>query len=147
MQSRRRFLGTFSLPAAAAALEGRHDFASFANAGSSPGASTVRSLHALRWSPSGDEVHLDAVGDGFLYKMVRTLVGTLLREAQQADPAAAAAAVLAARDRSAAGPVAPASGLTLKSVAVSGETPRVPLPAALQSCVDSSHEPSTGGSP
>ncbi|MCP4221866.1 MAG: hypothetical protein GY773_00805, partial [Actinomycetia bacterium] len=35
-----------------------------------------------------DELRLDAVGDGFLYKMVRTLVGTLLQQAEAADPGA-----------------------------------------------------------
>jgi len=117
-----------ALEAAAGALAGRHDFASFANAGASPG-STVRTLHRLRAHSAGDEVHVDAVGDGFLYRMVRTLVGSLLQAGRTSDPAHAASRMLAARDRRAAGPAAPACGLTLMAVATRGEPlpPWVPL--------------------
>jgi len=124
-----------ALRAAAAPLVGRHDFASFANTGSNPG-STVRTLHALQWSRAGDELRLDVVGDGFLYKMVRTLVGTLLREARRPDPATAVRAILAARDRGAAGPVAAPAGLSLMAVAVRGEAPPACLPESLRPSVD-----------
>lgn len=124
------------LAAAAAALEGRHDFASFANTGSSPGASTERTLFRLRWSRDGDELRLDAVGDGFLYKMVRTVVGTLLQAAVEPDPAAAVRRILARRDRRAAGPAAPATGLTLMAVAVRGEPAPATVPDSLQPPVD-----------
>lgn len=123
------------LAAGAQVLEGTHDFASFANTGSSPG-STVRTIHKLRWSAEGDELRLDAVGDGFLYKMVRTVVGTLLQAAVASDPGAAVRAMLAARDRSAAGTVAPACGLTLMAVAVRGDPPPVTVPDSLQPFVD-----------
>lgn len=128
-----------ALQAAAAPLEGRHDFASFANAGSSPGRTTVRTLHHLRWTVAGDELHLDAVGDGFLYKMVRTLVGTLLDAAGAPDPADAVRAILAARRREAAGRAAPAVGLTLMAVAVRGEAPPGTVPESLQPFVDCEH--------
>ncbi len=133
-----------ALEAGAAALCGRHDFRSFANTGSTPG-STVRTVHALTWSRAGDEVHLDAVGDGFLYKMVRTLVGTLLREAQAPDPASRVTEILAARERPAAGPVAAASGLSLMAVALRGEEPPMRLPEMLRSSVDLQSHRSTGG--
>jgi tRNA pseudouridine38-40 synthase len=101
---------------AAAPLVGRHDFAAFGNAGS-PRASTVRTVSAARWTGRGARLAFDVVGDGFLYKMVRTLVGTMLAAAAgTADPADHVRAVLAARDRRAAGPAAPPQGLTLMAV-------------------------------
>lgn len=142
-----------ALQAAVEPLRGRHDFASFANVGSTPGP-TVRTLHALAWhagSAQGDEglvapdaVHdpahdyphgapflaLDVVGDGFLWKMVRTIVGTSWRAASLADPAGHVREVLQACDRRAAGPAAPAEGLTLMAVALRGETEPA-LPAHL----------------
>ena len=123
------------LVAGAAVLEGRHDFASFANTGSAPG-STVRTVHRLRWSAEGDELRLDAVGDGFLYKMVRTVVGTLIQAAVAPDPAHVVRTILDARDRGAAGAVAPACGLTLMAVALRGEPPPVSVPESLQPYVD-----------
>jgi len=127
--------GLAALQAAAAPLRGRHDFASFANRGSNP-TSTVRTLYELAWSRHGDELRLDVLGDGFLYKMVRTLVGTLLREARGAEPAAAVQAILAARNRGAAGPVAAAAGLSLMAVAVRGEAPPAHVPESLMASVD-----------
>ena len=87
----------------------------------------MRTLVAARWSRRGERLCFDVVGDGFLYKMVRTLVGTMLRAAALADPGAAVEAVLAGRDRRAAGACVPAHGLTLMDVGYG----RRPLPAAL----------------
>lgn len=131
-----RTLDLEALRAGARALEGRHDFASFANTGSSPG-TTVRCVHRLRWSAEGDELRLDAVGDGFLYKMVRTVVGTLVQASTEPDPEACVAAMLAACDRAAAGTVAPACGLSLMAVALRGEPPPGTVPDSLQPCVES----------
>lgn len=74
------------LRAAAALLRGTHDFAAFAanrGRGSKPPDSTVRTLHrvAVRRGP-GPLITLDFVGDGFLYKQVRLMTGTLARVAQ-----------------------------------------------------------------
>ncbi len=125
-----------ALNAGAAALVGEHDFASFANVGSAP-RSTVRRVHRLRWSCAGDEIRMDAVGDGFLYKMVRTVVGTLLQSAGESNPEAAVRTIREARARDAAGPAAPALGLTLMAVAVKGEPPPGTVPDSLQPPVDS----------
>jgi tRNA pseudouridine38-40 synthase len=101
---------------AAAALVGRHDFASFQAAGSAV-TETVRTLHRLDVEgESGDEVGLAVLGDGFLRHMVRNLVGTLLEVGAGRRPPGSMAALLAARDRSEAGPTAPARGLTLVRV-------------------------------
>lgn len=133
------------LEAAARPLVGRHDFASFANRGSTPGRSTVRTLHAAHWSRDGAELVFDALGDGFLYKMVRTIVATTLQAAQTDDPAAAVAAVRDACDRSAAGSVAPAAGLTLMAVAMRGEADPQGVPDFLRRRVDSGTPSSMGG--
>lgn len=108
-----------ALGAAARPLHGTLDAASLASAGS-PREDTVRTLWRVRWSARGPRTWLDVVGDGFLYKMVRTMVGTMLEAAREADPAARVAAVLAARDRAAAGPPAPAHGLCLQDVGYGG---------------------------
>ncbi len=135
---RSRLPAAAALEAAAAELVGRHDFAAFASAGS-PRLSTVRTLFIARWSRRGRRLRFDVVGDGFLYRMVRTLVGTMLRAAALADPARAVRAVLESRDRRAAGACVPAHGLTLMDVGygrrplpacVGVADPRSPLPSA-----------------
>jgi len=112
------------LSAAAKALVGRHDFAAFASTGSSQKTS-VRTILAARWCAVGRRRRFDVVGDGFLYKMVRTLVGTMLEAATGPDPEAATRRVLAGRDRRAAGACVPAHGLTLMDVGYGSR----PLPA------------------
>jgi tRNA pseudouridine38-40 synthase len=97
----------------AEAFIGRHDFKSFETAGSDPGG-TVRTLAALEISGTpGRELRFEAYGDGFLRHMVRILVGTLLEFGLGKRAPEEAAGVLAARDRAAAGPTAPAKGLVL----------------------------------
>lgn len=101
---------------AARALEGRHDFASFAGAGS-PVRTTVRTIRRIEViERNAGGVDIDVEGDGFLYRMVRTLVGLLVEIGAGRRPAHDAARVLAARDRRAAGPPAPAAGLCLQRV-------------------------------
>ena len=58
----------------------------------------------------------DVMADHFLYHMVRNLVGTALRAQREPDPAAHTTAVLASRDRRAAGATAPPHGLSLEEV-------------------------------
>jgi tRNA pseudouridine38-40 synthase len=134
-----------ALQRAADVLEGRHDFASFASSGSSR-RSTVRTLHRLVWSEEESLLHLDVVGDGFLYRMVRTVVGTLLRDAEQGGPERVRA-VLEARDRRAAGPVVPAPGLTLMAVAMRGEPPPAHVPEFLRPAVESGPRRPSGDEP
>lgn len=101
---------------AAESLVGEHDFRSFQAAGS--GAKTsVRRLDRLEilGSPGG-EVEVVAAGSGFLRYMVRNLVGTLLEVGLGRRSAASMAETLAARDRTRAGPTAPALGLSLEAV-------------------------------
>ena len=64
---------------AAQAFCGRHDFASYAANRGKPGESTVRTIQAVRIRRHGPLLTLEFFGDGFLYKMVRLMVGTLVR--------------------------------------------------------------------
>jgi tRNA pseudouridine38-40 synthase len=101
---------------AAAALLGRHDFASFQGAGSSA-TSTVRTLtRAAVEGEARGEVCFELEGDGFLRHMVRNAVGTLLEVGLGRREPGSLPGLLAARDRSRAGPTAPACGLTLVRV-------------------------------
>jgi tRNA pseudouridine38-40 synthase len=100
-------------------LIGRHDFRSFQTSGSQR-KTTVRTvldltLHAER-TEFGQQITLEIEADGFLYNMVRNIVGTLVEVGRGKQPVAWVSEVLAARDRRRAGPTAPARGLTLLHV-------------------------------
>lgn len=100
---------------AAAALTGRHDYRSFCSNRRFK-KSTVRTVDAIGILRRGDDLDLTFHGDGFLYHMVRILTGTLLEVGVGKRAPGEMAAILAARDRSAAGPTAPPQGLTLMEV-------------------------------
>ncbi len=101
---------------AAARLVGKKDFKSFAAAADSRD-STVRTIFRCEvWAGEGDRkdwVHIDAEGDGFLYNMVRNIVGTLVEVGTGRWRPEQIEEIVEARDRTAAGPIAPASGLCL----------------------------------
>lgn len=110
--------GSLSLSAmrkAARHLVGEHDFASFCRRPPN-GSSTVRRLERLAVSRSGDRVEVHARANAFVHQMVRSLVGTVVVVGEGSRDPDEMPGVLAARDRSAAGPVAPAHGLTLERV-------------------------------
>jgi tRNA pseudouridine38-40 synthase len=102
---------------AAQALVGRHDFSSFETSGSERESSvrTVYELSATR-PVGGESVVLEIEADGFLYNMVRVIVGTLVEVGQGKRPEAWPAEVLQACDRRAAGRTAPPEGLFLVRV-------------------------------
>ncbi|NBD34862.1 MAG: tRNA pseudouridine(38-40) synthase TruA [Chloroflexi bacterium] len=116
-----------AMQAAAEALVGRHDFAAF---GSPPqGNNSVREVYRAAWSWAegtaygrlGDLsehtwLYFDIEANAFLYRMVRMLVGTMLRVGYGALTPAEFADILHARDRSRAGPAIAACGLSLKAV-------------------------------
>ena len=102
--------------AAASELTGEHDFASFCRPPQPPGASTVRTLRRLTVASDGRILHVVAEANGFLHQMVRSLVGTLIAVGEGRMESNDMTAVLQARDRSAAGQVAPPYGLTLEHV-------------------------------
>ena len=98
--------------AAAQALVGKHDFASFESAGSER-PDTVRTLTNITVRREGDRITVEITGDGFLYNMVRAIVGTLVEVGKGSRDVAWPAEVLAARDRRLAGQTAPPQGLFL----------------------------------
>lgn len=100
---------------AAAMLVGTHDFAAFQNA-DSPRADTVRTLTRLEMSLEGALFRFTIEGTGFLYKMCRTLVGTLVEVGLGKRQAASVLALLAHGDRTLAGQAMPAKGLVLEEV-------------------------------
>lgn len=97
---------------ASAYLEGKHDFKSFCQAGAQV-ESTVRTLYALQVEEQGADLVIRVKGNGFLYNMVRIIVGTLIEVGQGKREPESMREILEAEDRAAAGPTAPAHGLTL----------------------------------
>lgn len=104
---------------AAALLVGTHDFTAFC-ANKHMKKSAVRTLRAVEITRAGEELRLRFEGDGFLYHMVRILVGTLLEVGTGERDAAEMPELLAAKDRARAGFTAPAKGLTLWDVRYEG---------------------------
>lgn len=102
---------------AARLFQGKHDFASFT---SNPGyerESTVRRLRSIRITRKpGSVLELSFDGDGFLYRMVRNLVGALVKVGHGRLSVADLKKILLARSRSTAPPTAPAEGLYLLKV-------------------------------
>jgi len=111
-----------AMAAAAARLVGRHDFTTF-RAAECQAKSPVKTLSALNVLRRGDAVEIWARAPSFLHRQVRSLVGTLERVGTGAWTPEDAAAALAARERSACGPVAPPEGLYLARVVYPGDPP------------------------
>ena len=97
---------------AAALLVGEHDFKSFCQTGAQV-ESTVRTLYTVEIEEQGAEVVIRVCGNGFLYNMVRIIAGTLMEAGWGKRQPEEMKAILEAKSRSAAGPTAPACGLTL----------------------------------
>lgn len=113
-------LDTDAMARAARSLLGEHDFKSFCKASSAEGKPTCRyvaSLEVSRACEAGEElVAIDITGNAFLHNMVRTIAGTLVEVGRGHRSEAWVGQVLEARDRTAAGPCAPAKGLTFVGV-------------------------------
>jgi len=118
------------MAAAGAYLIGDHDFSAFRGAGCQS-RSPVRRLEHLAVTRTGDYVHLEVRANGFLYHMVRNIVGALVRiGAGDAEPGWMAE-LLAGRDRRLGAPTAPPEGLYLAEVhypAELGFPPAAPQP-------------------
>ncbi|MBL8747643.1 MAG: tRNA pseudouridine(38-40) synthase TruA [Planctomycetes bacterium] len=113
----RRAVDVAAMRAAAACLRGTHDFASFAaNPGYTRKRGTVRRLDHVHLVGRPGGFDFAVQGSGFLYNMVRNLVGSLLEVGYGNRPPEWFAEILAARRRSLAGPTAPAAGLYLQRV-------------------------------
>ena len=95
-------------------LIGKHDFKAFSNTGSSQKTS-IRTIDNIKFSRIGDIIEIEFVGSGFLYNMVRIIVGTLVEIGKKSNRYHIQSA-LETRERSFAGPTAPPQGLFLKKV-------------------------------
>lgn len=104
-----------AMDAAAQALIGKHDFTTF-RAAECQAKSPIKTLDAMRVERRSAEIMVNASARSFLHHQVRSMVGTLKLVGEGKWSKADVAAALAARDRKACGPVAPAHGLYLVSV-------------------------------
>jgi tRNA pseudouridine38-40 synthase len=115
---------------AAESLLGEHDFSSFCRRPKPPEGfdepTLVRHLRAARWTQVDDQwgsavLRFEITASSFCHQMVRSIVGTLVDVGLGRRGADSIRTTLAARDRNAAGQVAPPRGLVLWSVDYSGE--------------------------
>lgn len=100
----------------AQAYVGAHDFSSFCTLDKREKGDFVRTVKYFRVERDGELVTFTVAADGFLYNMVRIMVGTLLAVNQGRIPENKIAEIIAAENRKAAGPTAPACGLYLNKV-------------------------------
>jgi tRNA pseudouridine38-40 synthase len=120
-----------AMVAAAGVVGGEHDFTSFAavdpermermaspdgDPTTDPGTTNVRTIFSSHWTREGDELIYTVRGSGFLHHMVRNLVGTFLLVGRGTVSVEDFGRILDARNRTAAGPTAPANGLYLVEV-------------------------------
>jgi tRNA pseudouridine38-40 synthase len=101
---------------AAKMFVGKHDFKSFAGTRRYEMESTVRTVTRCDVRRSGQQLTFTIEGDGFLYKMCRGIVGTIVQVGQGKFPSGDVKAMLEAKDRRIAGMTAPAHGLVLWKV-------------------------------
>jgi tRNA pseudouridine38-40 synthase len=95
---------------------GEHDFAAFCRGGP-PGSTTVRRVEECRWTDAGDGIlEFEIRATAFCWQMVRSIVGTLVDIGTGARRAGEVMGMLRAKNRAAAGKVAPPQGLCLREV-------------------------------
>lgn len=96
-------------------LVGTKDFKSFATA-KDRREQTVRTIFNCNVTTEDKWIYIDVEGDGFLYNMVRNIVGTLVEVGLGRWKAEKITEIIEAKDRQAAGPLAPAQGLCLMKI-------------------------------
>jgi tRNA pseudouridine38-40 synthase len=99
---------------AAQSIIGKHDFTSFGLPPS--GTNAVRTVTAAGWKFEGNDATFTITADAFLFRMVRSLVGTMVKIGQDKMTVEEFQVILAARKRGLAAAPAPACGLTLTAV-------------------------------
>lgn len=107
--------GIERMRAAAEHIIGRKDFSAFMSEGSDT-EDTVREVYYVNIEKNDDLIEIRIAADGFLYNMVRIIVGTLVEVAHGRFSPADIAPIIASRDRRLAGMTAPAEGLYLNKV-------------------------------
>ncbi len=108
------------LDRAAKGYVGRHDFSSFCTLDRREKGDLTRTVTTAKVERNGDLVTFTVAADGFLYNMVRIMVGTLLRVQQGKFTPEDIPGIIEAKDRKAAGPTASACGLYLNRVFYDG---------------------------
>lgn len=101
---------------AAGYLVGVHDFKSFCSI-HTQAADTIREIYSCQVERQGDVIIIRVSGAGFLYNMVRIIAGTLIQVGSGERAPEDMLAILEKCDRAAAGPTAPAHGLTMMGIA------------------------------
>lgn len=109
----RKPLDVPAMRAAAQVLVGQHDFAAFTANPNREVESTVRTVAYIRIRKTGRLITIATASEGFLYKMVRSICGLLIRVGEGAVTASDVRSILASRVRTARVPTAPPEGLTL----------------------------------
>jgi tRNA pseudouridine38-40 synthase len=109
-----RPLNVAAMNEAASILVGSHDFASFGQA--PQGDNTVREVYRAQWTPAELFIYFDVVANAFLYRMVRSLVGTLLLVGTGELSPDGFEEIFRSADRDRAGQAVPAHGLCLIKV-------------------------------
>lgn len=104
---------------AGAYLIGEHDFKSFCSV-KTQAKDTIRTIHELTVSKTGDIITISVTGSGFLYNMVRIIAGTLMEIGRGAYPPQRMVQILSGCDRGLAGPTALPQGLTLIRIEYEG---------------------------
>lgn len=110
-----RHLDPEAMARGGAQMVGEQDFASFCAAGAQV-SSTVRRILSLDIREEGPFLKINVRGNGFLYNMVRIISGTLVQLGLGRWPVERVSQIIAARDRSQAGPTAPPQGLCLMKI-------------------------------
>ena len=101
---------------AAAQIVGTHDFKCFETAGGTPRETTVRTVSALEITEDDSTITIEITGDGFLYNMVRIIVGTLVEVGSGKKDPEDITKIIESRNRAEAGFTAPPQGLYLKEI-------------------------------
>ncbi|SDC50574.1 tRNA pseudouridine38-40 synthase [Pelagirhabdus alkalitolerans] len=97
-------------------LEGEHDFSAFCAANHTVKGSKVREIYLAHIEKEGHTIRFTVSGSGFLYNMVRIIVGTLMAIGEGKMPPETMQKIIASKDRSNAGKTAAPQGLYLKEV-------------------------------
>lgn len=96
-------------------MVGEHDFACFCASGSTV-KDTVREIYSIEVKREGNLVWVDVCGNGFLYNMVRIIIGTLLYANEGKLSTAEISEIIQGKDRKKAGPTVPPQGLTMLDI-------------------------------
>ncbi len=109
---------------AAEFIEGTQDFVCFQSSGATPKLTTVRTIYSIDIKEEGETITIDVTGDGFLYNMVRIIVGTLVEVGLGRRKPESLKDTIRSKDRKTAGHTAPAEGLYMSKIYFSEEEMR-----------------------